>query len=113
LNKCVLFATFEAVFGSIAPSRLILLLFLAAQAFDGVFTYFAVEAHGVTAEGNLLLGTWMGLIGTLPTLVGAKLIAAAGGLLLYLHGVHRILAGLTLVYAGAAIGPWLVIIRNW
>jgi hypothetical protein len=101
------------VSGEIAPSRIVLLLFLAAQVFDGIFTYFAVEAHGVAAEGNVLLGTWMGLVGTLPTLVGAKLIAAAGGLLLYFYGVHRVLAGLTLVYAGAAIGPWIVILRNW
>jgi hypothetical protein len=98
---------------TVDPSRIILLLFLTAQVFDGLFTYFAVEAHGVVAEGNVVLSTWMALIGPLPTLIGAKLIAATGGLLLYSYGVHRILAGLTLVYAGAAIGPWLVIIRNW
>ena len=98
---------------AVAPSRIILLLFLAAQAFDGIFTYFAVEAHGVAAEGNVVLGTWMRLIGPLPTLIVAKLIAASGGVLLYFYGVHRILAGLTLVYAAAAIGPWLVIIRSW
>jgi hypothetical protein len=101
------------VFGEIAPSRIILLLFLAAQVFDGIFTYFVVEAHGVAAEGNVLLGTWMGLVGPLPTLIGAKIIAASGGLLLYCYALHRILAGLTLVYAGAAIGPWIIILRNW
>jgi hypothetical protein len=101
------------VSGDVAPSRIILLLFLAAQLFDGIFTYFAVEAHGVSAEGNLVLSTWMGLIGPVPTLIVAKLVAATGGLLLYAYGVHRILAGLTLVYAAAAIGPWIVIIRNW
>jgi hypothetical protein len=101
------------VSGTVSPSRIILWLFLAAQVLDGIFTYFAVAAHGVGAEGNVVLSTWMGLIGPLPTLIGAKLIAATGGLLLYFYGVHRILAGLTLVYAGAAIGPWLVIIRNW
>jgi hypothetical protein len=102
-----------AVSSSVAPSRVILLLFLVAQFFDGVFTYVAVQAHGVQAEGNIVLGTWMGLIGPLPTLIAAKLLAASGGLLLYYYGVHRILAGLTLVYAAAAIGPWLMIIRNW
>lgn len=98
---------------TVATSRLVLLLFLAAQLFDGIFTYVAVQAHGVSAEGNVVLGTWMGLIGPLPTLIVAKLVAAIGGLLLYYYGVHRILAGLTLVYAAAAIGPWLVIIRSW
>ena len=68
---------------SVAPSRLILLLFLVAQFFDGVFTYVAVQAHGVQAEGNVVLGTWMSLIGPLPTLIAAKLLAASGGLLLY------------------------------
>lgn len=98
---------------TVATSRVILLLFLVAQFFDGIFTYVAVQAHGVAAEGNVVLGTWMALIGPLPTLIVAKLIAASGGLLLYFYGVHRILAGLTLVYAAAAIGPWLVIIRSW
>jgi hypothetical protein len=101
------------VSSTVATSRLVLLLFLAAQLFDGIFTYVAVQAHGVSAEGNVVLGTWMGLIGPLPTLIVAKLVAAIGGLLLYYYGVHRILAGLTLVYAAAAIGPWLVIIRGW
>jgi hypothetical protein len=101
------------VTAKVEPARIILLLFLAAQVFDGIFTYFAVEAHGIHAEGNVVLSTWMALIGPLPTLIGAKLLAASGGLLLYYYGVHRILAGLTLVYAGAAIGPWIVIIRNW
>jgi hypothetical protein len=102
-----------AVFSSVASSRLVLLLFLVAQIFDGIFTYYAVQAHGVSAEGNVVLGTWMGLIGPLPTLIIAKLVAAAGGMLLYFYGIHRILAGLTLVYAAAAIGPWLMIIRSW
>lgn len=89
------------------------MLFLVAQGCDGIFTYVAVEAHGVAVEGNIVLGTWMGLIGPLPTLIAAKLIAACGGLLLYAYGIHRVLAGLTLVYAAAAIGPWLLIIRSW
>jgi hypothetical protein len=101
------------VSSTVATSRLVLLLFLVAQLFDGIFTYVAVQAHGVAAEGNVVLGTWMGLIGPLPTLIVAKLVAGIGGLLLYYYGVHRILAGLTLVYAAAAIGPWLVIIRSW
>jgi uncharacterized membrane protein len=96
-----------------AVSRLVLLLFLVAQACDGIFTYVAVSALGLGAEGNLVLSTWMGLVGPAPTLFTAKFLAAAGGLLLYAYGVHRVLAGLTLMYGVAAVGPWLVILRNW
>ena len=88
-------------------SRLVLLLFLAAQFWDGVFTWVAVDAHGVSAEGNMLLAACMALAGPTPTLLAAKLGAAAGGVLLYAYGVHGILAGLTLLYAVTAIGPWL------
>ena len=88
-------------------SRLVLLLFLVAQFWDGLFTWVAVDAHGLTAEGNALLVTWMALAGPTPTLVAAKLGAAAGGILLYTRGVHGVLAGLTVLYAVGAIGPWL------
>lgn len=88
-------------------SRVVLLLFLAAQLWDGVFTWVAVESHGVAAEGNSILATWMLLVGPAPTLLAAKLGAAAGGVLLYARGVHAVLAGLTLFYAIGAIGPWL------
>jgi hypothetical protein len=88
-------------------SRLVLLLFLAAQFWDGVFTWVAVDAHGLTAEGNAILATWMALAGPAPTLLAAKVGAAAGGVLLYARGVHGVLAGLTVLYAVGAIGPWL------
>ena len=64
------------------PTRIVLLLFLATQLWDGIFTWVAVDSH--------------------------KLGAAAGGVLLYVRGVHGILAGLTLFYAVGAIGPWLI-----
>jgi hypothetical protein len=91
-------------------SRAILLLFLMAQACDGVFTYAAVQAHGLAAEGNLLLATWMALVGPAPALVGAKALAAACGILLYLKGVHRTLALLTAFYAVGAVGPWIIVL---
>ena len=91
------------------PARIVLLLFLAAQLLDGLFTWVAVDSHGVAAEGNWILATWMLLAGPAPALVAAKLGAAAGGVLLYVRGVHSILAGLTLFYAVAAIGPWLML----
>jgi uncharacterized membrane protein len=89
--------------------RLVIMLFLAAQAWDGVFTYVAVNAYGIAAEGNAIIATWMHLIGPAPALLGAKFLAALCGVLLYLRGVHQALAALTLLYAVSALGPWLVI----
>jgi hypothetical protein len=91
-------------------SRVVLGLFLLAQACDGIFTYVAVRSDGIAAEGNMLLATWMTLVGPAPTLVGAKMLAAACGLLLYARGVHRTLTALTIFYAIAAIGPWILIL---
>jgi hypothetical protein len=92
------------------PSRLVLLLFLAAQVCDGLFTYMAVSAFGLAAEGNLLLATWIALVGPAPALLGAKLLAAGCGVLLYVQGVHRALAVLTAIYAFGAVGPWMLVL---
>jgi hypothetical protein len=94
-------------------SHLILALFLVTQAFDGLFTYTAVRADGLQAEGNILLATWMALVGPASAVVGAKLLAAGCGLLLYKHGVHRTLALLTFFYLVAAVGPWILLIRQY
>jgi hypothetical protein len=88
---------------------MVLLLFLVAQGWDGIFTYVAVGIHGLAAEGNALLVEWMRLIGPAPALVGAKLLASSLGVVLYVLGVHHALAGLTLLYAVGAVGPWLLI----
>ena len=64
-------------------SRVMLLLFLTAQGFDGLFTYTAVHAYGLNAEGNFLIATWMALVGPAAALFGAKTVAAACGILLY------------------------------
>jgi hypothetical protein len=94
-------------------SRLILVLFLAAQAFDGVFTYVAVNAVGTHAESNALLASWMTMIGPGPALFLAKGIAVAAGTFVYRRGLHGLLAGLTAIYAAAAIGPWLYVYVSW
>ena len=88
-------------------------MFLVAQACDGIFTYAAIAADGLAAEGNLILATWMGLIGPGPALMGAKLVACFCGMILYERGVHRTLAVLTMLYAVAAVGPWLLILRHY
>jgi hypothetical protein len=94
-------------------SRLVLLLFLVAQAFDGLFTYVAVSAVGTHAEGNRLLAAWMDLLGPGPTLVAAKVVAATAGIFVYYRGMHSLLAGLTALYGLVAIGPWLLVYRAW
>jgi Domain of unknown function (DUF5658) len=92
-----------------AVPRIILLLFLTAQAFDGLFTYTAVNAYGLHAEGNILIATWMALVGPAAALFGAKTVAAACGVLLYARNAHRTLTALTAFYAFGAIGPWMVV----
>lgn len=93
-------------------SRVVLFLFLLAQACDGVFTYTAVQAYGIAAEGNMVLATWMMLVGPFATLFVAKIVAVGGGLLLYWRGIHRTLALLTLFYFLGAIGPWIVVFQT-
>ena len=92
---------------SVSVSRLVLLLFLVAQGWDGIFTYTAVHAYGIAAEGNVLVATWMHLVGPGPALIGAKVLACLCGLLLYWRGVHQVLAALTLLYLVTAVGPWI------
>jgi len=95
----------------VLTSRLLLSLFLVAQVFDGVFTYIVVRAFGPVAEANLLLETWIGLVGPEPAILGAKLLAGACGLFLYGLGLHRVLLGLTVYYGVVAIGPWLITLQ--
>lgn len=109
---CVLPSTGFAVTAPVVTPHLILAMFFVAQAFDGLFTYVAVQAYGVMAEGNVLLATWISLVGLGPALVGAKVLACGCGLLLYCLGLQRALLGLTLFYATAAIVPWLVVLRH-
>ena len=90
-------------------SRLTLLLFLAFQAADGLMTYGAATLFGTAAEGNPIIATWMHILGVGPALFLAKLVSAAGGVLLYCRGVHLALAAVTAFYAFGAVIPWLSI----
>ena len=93
-------------------ARLILAMFLVAQACDGLFTYFAVQTYGIMAEGNILVATWIALVGAGPALVGAKLLAASCGVLLYYLDRRTVLLGLTVFYGFVAVGPWLTIFHQ-
>jgi hypothetical protein len=92
--------------------RLILIVFLLTQIFDGILTYTAVAWLGVVGEGNMLLATAMHVAGAGPALLGAKSLAAVCGLLLYARGLHGVLGALTGLYLLAAITPWLMVFHS-
>ena len=89
-----------------------LIFFVLLQLADGVLTYAAVQRFGTSAEGNPILATWIVITGTGPALIGAKLIACACGGVLYVTGVHRVLAALSALYLFAAVMPWLQILSQ-
>lgn len=89
--------------------RLWLAIFIVLQLTDGVLTYAAVDLYGPSAEGNPLLASLIMITGAAPALLGAKLMACACGVLLFVAGVHRTLIGLSALYLFGAIMPWLQI----
>ncbi len=89
--------------------RLWLAIFIVLQLADGLLTYAAIDRFGTVAEGNPILATWIVLTGTVPALLGAKLLACACGGVLYVAGVHRVLLGLSALYLFGAVVPWLQI----
>jgi hypothetical protein len=94
-----------ATFGNV-----VVVAFLLAQAFDGVFTYVGVSLYGTTIEGNPLIGWMMESMGHGPALATAKGVAGAFGIALHLTSVHRLVAALALFYFAVAIVPWLAIL---
>jgi uncharacterized membrane protein len=99
---------------SAAPRRslfgdVVLVVFLLAQCFDGVFTYVGVRTFGVSIEANPVLVMLMAALGQGPALMAAKVLASALGICLHLREVHGAIALLTLFYLVAAIVPWSII----
>ena len=87
-----------------------LLLFLIAQACDGVLTYVGVTVYGPQIEANPLISWLMASLGSGPGLATAKLTAGGFGIALHLSAVHRTVAFLTAFYFAAAVGPWVAIL---
>jgi len=85
----------------------VIVLFLLAQAADGVMTYVGVTTLGAHIEANPLLVSLMVMFGQGTAVTGAKLVAAGLGISLHLVGVHRILAILTGIYMVGAVLPWM------
>lgn len=93
------------LFGDIA-----LLVFLLAQASDGVLTYIGVSVYGVTAEGNPIIGWLILAMGQGPALATAKVTAGFFGIVLHLAAVHKAVALLAGFYVAVAVIPWVAIL---
>lgn len=88
----------------------VVVVFLVAQACDGVLTYVGVSLYGIGMEGNPLLAWLMETMGEGAALATAKGVAGAFGIALHLSAVHRILAALSAFYVAVAIIPWVAIL---
>jgi Domain of unknown function (DUF5658) len=89
---------------------LVLVLFLLAQCFDGVFTYIGVTSFGVAIEANPILTLLMTTFGHGPALTAAKIVAGALGICLHIREIHGAVALLTGFYLAVAIVPWTAIL---
>jgi uncharacterized membrane protein len=95
-------------FGNVA-----LVIFLLAQAFDGVLTYVGVSTYGVRMEGNPFIGWLMSAMGEAAGLATAKVAAGFFGIALHLSAVHKAVALLALFYLAVAVLPWIAILFYW
>ena len=96
------------VFGDIA-----LVMFLLAQALDGVLTYVGVSTFGLRMEGNPFVGWLMSSMGEGAGLATAKLAAGSFGIALHLSAVHKTVALLAAFYVAVAVAPWVAILYYW
>jgi hypothetical protein len=93
------------LFGDVA-----VIVFLLAQASDGVLTYIGVSLYGHGIEGNPLIAWLMAEMGHGPALATAKLTAGGFGIALHLSAVHKAVAALAGFYVVVAIIPWVTIL---
>jgi hypothetical protein len=92
-------------FGDVA-----LVVFLLAQACDGVLTYVGVSTFGPAIEGNPIVGWLMAGLGCGAGVMTAKLVAGLFGVLLHLSDVHNAVAALAGFYLLAAVAPWVALL---
>ena len=85
-------------------------LFVLIQVLDGALTYWGVTRFGVDLEMNALLSRWMQEIGPAPTLLIAKTLACACGLILYRADYFRALAAVAGLCLGVAVVPWALLV---
>lgn len=101
-------ATRRNVFGDVS-----LVIFLLAQALDGVLTYVGVSTFGPRMEGNPFVGWLMSSMGDAAGLATAKVAAGFFGIALHLSAVHKTVALLAVFYVAVAVAPWLAILYYW
>ena len=87
-----------------------LLLFLLAQASDGVLTYIGVSTYGRAMEGNPLITWLMHAMGEGAALTTAKAAASGCGIALHLSSVHSVVAVLAAFYVAVAVLPWMALL---
>ena len=87
--------------------NVVVIVFLIAQACDGVFTYVGVSTYGMRAEANPLLAWLMAALGCAAGVAAAKAVAGGFGIALHLVAVHRVLAALAVFYLAVAVLPWV------
>src|SRR3982750_4774979 len=85
--------TGRVMFGDVA-----LLVFLIAQASDGVLTYVGVSTYGLHMEAHPRVGGRLTSRGEGAALAAAKGAAVAFGIALHLSAVHRAVAALAVLY---------------
>ena len=95
----------RSIFGDV-----VLLVFLLAQCFDGVFTYVGVVSFGVGIEANPIIAAMMAHMGHGVALMGAKAVAGLLGICLHVRQVHSAVAALALFYLTVAVIPWVTIL---
>lgn len=96
------------VFGDVA-----LVLFLLAQASDGVLTYVGVATYGPSIEANPLIAWLIAQMGQGLALTTAKMTAATFGVALHLISVHKAVAALALFYFAVAVVPWISLLFSF
>ena len=101
-------ATGRSLFGDLA-----LVVFLLAQASDGVLTYIGISTFGPAIEGNPLIAWLMASLGNGAGVTTAKVVAGLLGIALHLSDVHRAVAVLAGFYLVVAVGPWLALLFVW
>lgn len=97
--------TSRSLFGDFA-----LIIFLLAQASDGVLTYVGVNVYGPHMEGNPLIAWLMATFGEVPALAAAKGTAGMFGIALHMSAVHKAVALLAVFYVVVAICPWVALL---
>lgn len=97
--------TQRTMFGDLA-----IVLFLIAQASDGVLTYVGVATYGISIEANPLIAWLMATMGQGMALATAKVTAATFGMALHLVAVHKAVAVLAVFYLAVAVIPWMALL---